>query len=135
MDSHLSSPVPETGSEKSTLNEIPINVESATSEQSRRVCQKNQPPPDTHGQPGLVEWEIGDPANPRNWSTLYKIWLTFQLSMLALSASLGSSVISPADDTIAKAMGVSDEATILCISLYMYVSPKPQMLLQNNGEI
>lgn len=74
----------------------------------------------------LVQWEDNDPQNPRNWSTLYKIWLTFQLGMLALSASLGSSIISPADDTIAKVMGASQEAAILCISLYMYALPTVQ---------
>ncbi|KAK6607733.1 MFS multidrug transporter [Botrytis cinerea] len=45
----------------------------------------------------LVGWDgDDDQGNPRNWSTLYKSWITFQLGMLALSASLGSSIISPA---------------------------------------
>lgn len=46
--------------------------------------------------PNLVTFSEGDPENPRNWSTKYKSWITFQLGMLALSASLGSSIIAPA---------------------------------------
>jgi hypothetical protein len=69
----------------------------------------------------LVDWEINDPYNPRNWSTRYKIWATFQLGMLALSASLGSSIIAPAQLTISKYIGVSPVVVVLATSLYMYV--------------
>ena len=69
--------------------------------------------------PNLVEWDPDEPANPRNWSTGYKSWITFQLAMLALAASLGSSIISPAEDDIAAYVGVSTEVVILMVSLYM----------------
>ena len=68
----------------------------------------------------LVGWDgDDDQGNPRNWSTLYKSWITFQLGMLALSASLGSSIISPAGKTIAAYVGVGSEVSVLSISLYM----------------
>lgn len=67
----------------------------------------------------LVDWEEGDQANPRNWSTGYKSWITFQLSMLALAASLGSSIIAPAEDAISAYTGVSHEVSVLTISLYV----------------
>ena len=67
----------------------------------------------------LVEWAENDPDNPRNWSNGYKSWLTFQLGMLALAASLGSSIISPAEDAISTYVGVSREVTVLSISLYI----------------
>lgn len=67
-----------------------------------------------------VVWDgENDPGDPRNWSTLYKSWITFLLGMLALSASLGSSIISPAGNTIAAYIGVSKEVSVLSISLYM----------------
>lgn len=69
--------------------------------------------------PYLVAWDADEPANPRNWSTAYKSWITFQLGMLALAASLGSSVVSPAEDDIAAYVGVSSEVVVLMISLYM----------------
>jgi hypothetical protein len=67
----------------------------------------------------LVVWDENEPANPRNWSTPYRCWVTFQLAMLALAASLGSSIISAAENSIVEEMGVSKEVTVLCISLYV----------------
>ena len=69
--------------------------------------------------PFLVKWEPQDPKNPRNWPTPYKAWITFQLSMLALTASLGSSIVAPAQPVIAEYLGVSEETTILVVSLYV----------------
>lgn len=69
--------------------------------------------------PNLVDWEENDMENPRNWSTLYKSWLTFQLSMLALSANVGVSIIAPAEDAIAEHIGVSSEVSVLAVSLYV----------------
>ena len=70
--------------------------------------------------PNVVDWDgAEDPANPRNWSKKYKSWITFQLGMLALAASLGSSLIAPGENAIAQYVGVSTEVTVLAISLYM----------------
>ena len=67
----------------------------------------------------LVGWDENEAANPRNWSTPYRAWVTFQLGMLALAASLGSSIISPAQSSIQEYTGAKQEVTVLCISLYM----------------
>ncbi len=70
--------------------------------------------------PNLVDWDgDADPENPRNWSNTYKSWITVQLGMLALAASLGSSIIAPADDAISKDMVIDKEVTVLVVSLYM----------------
>ena len=69
--------------------------------------------------PNIVGWEENDKGNPRNWSTPYKSWITFQLGMLALAASLGSSIIAPAENAIADSVGVSSEVAVLSVSLYM----------------
>lgn len=66
-----------------------------------------------------VDWEPNDKENPRNWSTSYKSWITFQLGMLALSASLGSSIISPAEDAIMAYTHISSEVAVLPISFYI----------------
>lgn len=67
-----------------------------------------------------VDWDgPDDKSNPRNWSNLYKAWITFQLGMLALAASLGSSIIAPAETEVAKYVGVSTETSVLTISLYV----------------
>lgn len=83
--------------------------------EERRLEEKEK----EHSDPFLVDWDDGEKGNPKNWSTKYKSWITFQLGMLALAASLGSSIISPAETTIATYVGVSDEAAVLCVSLYI----------------
>jgi hypothetical protein len=67
----------------------------------------------------LVEWDIEDASNPRNWSRLFKYWITLQLGMLAFAASIGSSITAPATNSIAAYANVSHEVSVLSISLYM----------------
>ncbi|KAL8946740.1 MAG: hypothetical protein Q9222_006906 [Ikaeria aurantiellina] len=66
-----------------------------------------------------VDWEVNDPEYPRNWKPAYKGCLTLQLGMLALAASLGSSIITPAEDDIAKYTHISPEVATLSLSLYV----------------
>lgn len=89
---------------------------------------ENPPPPTVEDKdveqenkvdPFLVAWNPDDEANPRNWSNAYKSWITFQLGMLALSASLGSSIIAPAEQAIANYTGISSELAVLVISVYI----------------
>lgn len=68
----------------------------------------------------LVTWSDGDPENPQNWGTLYKSWVTLQLSMLALAASATSSMIAPANPVIAEYIGVSQTVAVLNVSLFVY---------------
>lgn len=86
------------------------NPSQASSEKEKEKDEK---------QTYLVNWEPNDKANPRNWSTSYKSWITFQLGMLALSASLGSSIISPAQDAIMAYTKISSEVAVLPISFYI----------------
>lgn len=67
----------------------------------------------------MVKWDYNDPLNPQNWPVSFKWWVTFQLGMLALAGSLGSSIITPADNIIAKYVGVSSEVAVLDVSLYL----------------
>lgn len=67
----------------------------------------------------LVQFEQDDPSNPRNWSKSYKWILSIQLGMMAFASSLGSSIISPAQDSIEAFTGVSHEVAVLTVSLYI----------------
>jgi hypothetical protein len=67
----------------------------------------------------LVEWNVDDPENPRNWSYGFKYWITLQLGMLAFAASIGSSITAPATASIAAYANVSHEVAVLSVSLYM----------------
>lgn len=97
-------------------NDVELDIPPSSPSPSNHDREK----PHTDGNLNLVTWDGDtDKENPRNWSTGYKSWITFQLGMLALAASMGSSIISPAGDTIAEYVGVSQEVSVLSISLYM----------------
>ncbi|KAJ5526355.1 hypothetical protein N7494_013005 [Penicillium frequentans] len=66
-----------------------------------------------------VDFELDDVTNPKNFSTLYKIWLVFQMSMLAMTGALGSSIISPGSTQIAEYTSASIEATSLTVALFV----------------
>lgn len=75
-----------------------------------------------HGEkdPWLVTFDgPEDKTDPRNWSTGFKAFAAFQLAMLAFAASLGSSIISPAEKVIGSYVGVGQEVMVLAISLYV----------------
>lgn len=72
--------------------------------------------------PILVKWDENEAANPFNWPTPYKAWITFQLGMLAMAASVGSSIMAPTEPTLQKVFGISHEVSVLSISLYMLVN-------------
>jgi len=98
-----------------------------TNDHRNRQCN-DTPSRDTESQAGiedennqafLVKWEEGEKSNPRNFSSTRKAFLTFMLGMLALSASLGSSIIAPAKAELSDYLQISPEATVLTVSLYV----------------
>uniref|UniRef100_A0A093VSJ7 Putative transporter C36.03c n=1 Tax=Talaromyces marneffei PM1 TaxID=1077442 RepID=A0A093VSJ7_TALMA len=66
----------------------------------RDIEKENSSPPALDPE-YIVKWAPNDPLNPQNWSDRYRWWVTFQLGLLALVGSLGSSILTPADETIA----------------------------------
>jgi hypothetical protein len=76
----------------------------------------------------LVKWGEDESDNPQNWGTLYKSWVTVQLSMLALAASATSSMIAPANSIIAEYIGVSETVAVLNVSLFVYAARPPRIL-------
>ncbi|KIW08288.1 uncharacterized protein PV09_01206 [Verruconis gallopava] len=67
----------------------------------------------------LVGWDENDPENPYNFPDWQKWFITGQLGLLALAASLGSSITAPANGVIAQHFGVSREVSVLTISLFV----------------
>lgn len=67
----------------------------------------------------IVKFSDGDPGNPQNFKSSHKMFLTFQMSMLALSGSLGSSIVSAAQPRIAEQLHVSEEVSSLTLCLYV----------------
>ncbi len=67
----------------------------------------------------LVRWDEFDLSDPRQWPLRRRLWVTFQLGILAFAASVASSITSPASDTIKQEVGISKEVAVLQISLYV----------------
>ena len=70
----------------------------------------------------MVDWEPDashDPLSPYSWSIKYRAWVTAQLALMALAASLASAITAPASPVIAKYLGVTEEIVVLNVSLYV----------------
>ncbi|MCJ1447527.1 MAG: hypothetical protein MMC23_008038 [Stictis urceolatum] len=103
--------------EEHTLDSASDPEKFSSQNEPRQERQKLQRSDTTHSV--IVTWSTTDQDDPYNWSPRYKAWITFQLGQLALAASLGSSIISPASPTIALDLGISEEVSILSLSLYI----------------
>ncbi|KAI9494083.1 major facilitator superfamily domain-containing protein [Zychaea mexicana] len=79
--------------------------------------------PSTSSSPTIVsefgedEWEADDPANPYNWSKLYRWVHTLIVSSLVISVAFGSSVISGDQGGVMSEFNVSSTVTALQVSL------------------
>lgn len=67
----------------------------------------------------MVKFEERDPENPKNFSSLHKVWMTAVLGLLAFAGSAGTSIIVPAEEVLSAYLHVSVEVTILVLSLYV----------------
>ncbi|KAL7929306.1 major facilitator superfamily domain-containing protein [Trichoderma chlorosporum] len=66
-----------------------------------------------------VGWDEDDPLDPKNWSSLLKLWMTFVMGLLAFTGSVGSAIMSPAEEALAEHFGISTEVTVLTMSLFI----------------
>ncbi|CAK7237350.1 hypothetical protein SEUCBS140593_009930 [Sporothrix eucalyptigena] len=60
-----------------------------------------------------------DPEDPHNLPSLTKAIFTLILGLLAFTGSLGSSIVTPAEQLIAKDLGMSYEETVLLLALFV----------------
>lgn len=67
----------------------------------------------------LTKFSENDRENPHSFSSRYKAWLAFQMGLMCLAATLGSSIIAPAGPAIAETYNISQEVSVLSISLFM----------------
>ena len=69
--------------------------------------------------PNRVKFQTDDPEDPKNWSNSYRAFCTFQLGILAFSASMASSIISPSAQVLAEKFNVSENIMVFDVSLYV----------------
>ncbi|EIW60614.1 MFS general substrate transporter [Trametes versicolor FP-101664 SS1] len=73
----------------------------------------------THEDPYVVDWDLGDPENPFNWSKDRKWAITFQLAMATFSVSFCSSCYSGGLASMDRELHITQVIGILGVSLYV----------------
>ncbi|KAF2734711.1 MFS general substrate transporter [Polyplosphaeria fusca] len=67
----------------------------------------------------LVTWKLNDPENPKNWSKAYKWWCTMCVALTCFVVAFNSAVITADIAGVSKTFGVSEEVSLLTISLFV----------------
>ncbi|KAI0747878.1 MFS general substrate transporter [Daedaleopsis nitida] len=73
----------------------------------------------THSDPYVVDWDLGDPENPYNWSDLRKWAITAQLATSTFTVSFCSSCYSGGLESMSAELHMSEVLAILGVSLYV----------------
>lgn len=60
-----------------------------------------------------------DPANPQNWSGFKKTYHFFPIAFISFAVTVGSSIVSPANEDFQRAFGVSRTAAILPLTVFV----------------
>ncbi|KAI0646818.1 MFS general substrate transporter [Trametes meyenii] len=80
---------------------------------------KKYPGEGTHTDPYVVDWELGDPENPFNWSDRRRWGITFQLAMATFTVAFCSSCYSGGLASMDRELHISQVVGILGVSLYV----------------
>lgn len=67
----------------------------------------------------LIDWLENDPANPQNWSTPKKFFVTFQICLLTTSVYIGSAIYTAGLGGVVEQFHVSETAALLGLSLFV----------------
>lgn len=87
---------------------------SATSPLGPLQANNNLPPP-----PTTLDWDGNDdPANPRNFSLVRRVFSIAAVTFLAFVSTLAAAIYSPSIPNIVNTFNVSEEVAILPLSLY-----------------
>jgi DHA1 family multidrug resistance protein-like MFS transporter len=78
----------------------------------------------------VIDWvDPADPDNPRNWSTVKKFFVTFEICFLTFSVYIGSAIYTAGIQDVVRVFGVSQVAATVGLTLYV------SNLLANNTNI
>lgn len=67
----------------------------------------------------LVTFTINDPKNPKNWSKAYKWYCTMVVAFTCFVVAFNSSVVTADITGVSKQFGVSDEVSLLSVTLFV----------------
>lgn len=67
----------------------------------------------------LVTFAIDDPENPKNWSKAKKWWCTLMIAMVCFTVAFCSAVVTADIEGVNETFGVSEEVSLLTITLFV----------------
>lgn len=67
----------------------------------------------------LVTWKVDDPENPKNWSKGYKWWCTMCVAITCFVVAFNSAVITADLEGVQETFHVSEEVSLLTITLFV----------------
>ncbi|KAL8941806.1 MAG: hypothetical protein Q9216_002044 [Gyalolechia sp. 2 TL-2023] len=98
-------------------------LHSDTSDEASSTNKKQEPPipddPEKGNEYVLVEWTPNDSHNPRNWSSLKKIFVTFQICFLTTSIYIGSAIYTAGLPSIQAEFDISAVEALLGLTLFV----------------
>ncbi|KAI0779744.1 MFS general substrate transporter [Fomes fomentarius] len=91
-----------------------------TTSDHREAWQERQyPESGTHADPHVVDWSLGDPENPYNWSRARKWAITIQLATSTFTVTFCSSCYTGGLSSMRAELHMSEVVAILGVSLYV----------------
>lgn len=91
----------------------------ATTNKSQDAHSNDESTSNREKQADDLDWD-NHPDNALNWPTWRKMHLIASISMMAVMASVGTSIISPATPYLIKEFGVGEVTALLPLSLYVF---------------
>jgi MFS transporter, DHA1 family, multidrug resistance protein len=68
----------------------------------------------------LIDWyETNDPANPQNWNSYYKAFVTFIIFLYTFGVYCASAIYTPAEPEFMRKFGVGQSKASLGLSMYV----------------
>jgi hypothetical protein len=116
--------------EADALDELNLPFRSATAEPNIQTCttetlsgnilcemQSNRT--DRTERYKVVTFTVGDPENPKNWGKPFKWWCTMVVAFTCFTVALNSAIITADIRGPAKEFGVSEEVSLLAVSMFV----------------
>jgi DHA1 family multidrug resistance protein-like MFS transporter len=92
----------------SSTNTLPVATPTHTNEATEKGSDYE-----------LVDWQENDPANPRNWSTPKKFFVTFEICLLTTSVYIGSAIYTAGVHGVMADFDVSEVVAVLGLTLFV----------------
>jgi len=77
----------------------------------------------------LVEWEPRDAANPHNWSTRRKLFISLVLNTLPFVVNVSAGVLSGSSTQLSEEFNIPRTTVVLIVTMFLLVIMRSQLQL------